>query len=95
MTDKPEPLTITDPHNVPVTFVSELVGRGHLNGVVNLTFATARFTPDTLGPDGKIKADLVVTSRLRMDMYCVQALYLALGDIIQKNVVTAEGEKLN
>jgi hypothetical protein len=30
-----------------------------------------------------------------MDMYCVQALYLALGDIIQKNVVTVEGEQLN
>jgi hypothetical protein len=95
MTDKPEPLTITDPHNVPVTFVNELVARGHLNGVVNLTFATARFTPTSLGGDSKIDADLVVTARLRMDMYCVQALYLSLGDIIQKNVVTVEGEKLN
>lgn len=90
-----EPFVITDPHNVPVTFVNELVGRGHVNGVVNLTFATARFTPDTLGVDGKISPDLAVTARLRMDMYCAQMLYAALGDILQKNGSKTSDEKLN
>ena len=74
-------IKITDPNNEPVVFVNELVGRGHLNGVVNLTFATARFTPIA----GEIAPDLVITARLRMDMACLRQTYMVLGELISMN----------
>lgn len=74
-------LTITDPYRVPVIFTNQLCGAGHLNGVVNLTFATARFSPQ---PDGKIDPDLVISARLRMDLFCAEQLYAQLGLVIQQ-----------
>ena len=74
-------MKITDPNNEPVVFVNELVGRGHLNGVINLTFATARFTPTA----GEIAPDLVITARLRMDMACLRQTYMVLGELISMN----------
>jgi hypothetical protein len=76
-----DPIKITDPNHVPSVFVSALVGNGFLNGVVNLTFATALYTP----LDGAIDPDYVITSRLRMDLYAAQQLYAALGGIIEAN----------
>lgn len=76
-------LTITDPYRPQSTFVNQLVGSGHLNGVVNCTFATANFTPNN---NGGIDADLVITSRLRMDLFCAQQLYERLGAIISETV---------
>jgi hypothetical protein len=48
---------------------------------VNLTFATCNFTPQG---DGTVQPDLVVTSRLRMDLFCAQALFEQLGKLIQQ-----------
>ena len=86
MTDEPETpandqLPVTDPHRVPITFVNQVVGAGHLNSVINITFAAALFTPTRNG----IEPDLVITSRLRMDMFCAEQLYAQLGSLIQKN----------
>lgn len=89
MTDQPNPIVITDPHHVEPVFVNDLVGSGHLNGVVNLTFATALFTPK----DGKVDPDLVISARLRMDLYCVQQLHAALGQVIQQNVKPAGAQE--
>jgi hypothetical protein len=75
-------LPITDPYQVPVVFTNQLVGSGFLNGNLNLTFATARFTPNGDG----IEPDLVITSRLRMDLFCAQQLYERLGKIIAETV---------
>ncbi len=77
-----EPIQITDPYEVPVVFVNQVVGSGALNGVANLTFSTARFTPR----DGKVSPDLVITSRLRMDLFCVQQLHDELARILAQNV---------
>lgn len=81
--EKPAQLIVTDPHRPHSIFVNQLVGSGHLNGVVNCTFATANFTPDN---KGGIDADLVITARLRMDLFCAQQLYERLGQIIQETV---------
>ena len=96
MTDEPETpvpakddtLPVTDPHRVPVIFVNQIVGAGHLNSVINITFATALFTPTKNG----IEPDLVITSRLRMDMFCAEQLYAQLGSLIAKNT---KNEPLN
>lgn len=76
-----EPLPITDPYQVPVVFVNQVACSGFLNGNCNLTLATARFTPE----GGKVAADLVVTSRLRMDLFCVQQLRDTLDQILTQN----------
>ena len=70
------PLPITDPFKVPTIFINQVVGAGILNGVVNLTMACAQFTPDS---DGGVAPDLVIASRLRMDLFCAQQLYETLG----------------
>ncbi len=72
-------LSVTDPHKTPVVFVNQLAGSGYLNGVVNLTFAVAQFTPTE---DGTVNPDLVVASRLRMDLACAQQLFEHLGKIL-------------
>ena len=74
-----DPLPVTDPHKVRTTFVNQVVGSGFLNGVVNVTLGTAQFTPR----GESIDPDLVISSRLRMDMLCVHQLYAILGKIIQ------------
>lgn len=93
MTDEAtKALPVTDPHRVPSVFVNELAGSGSLNGVVNLTFATAMFTPMS---DGTVDPDLVITSRLRMDLYCAQQLLVTLTQIVEQNTKMPEGTKAN
>ena len=72
------PTVITDPHHVQPVFVNMAVGIGHVNGVFNLSFATALFSPrgDAVDPD------FVVSSRLRMDSVCLQQLYEQIGNFI-------------
>ena len=85
MTDdtKAKTYPVSDPHRVPISFVNQLVGSGHLNGVVNLTFAAAMFTPPEVGDTASpIPPDLVITSRLRMDFVCAQQVYEQLGRML-------------
>lgn len=80
MTDKkPELLRITDPHMVPITFVNQVVAAGHLAGVVNMTLGVARFSPTDAG---EIDTDMIVASRLRMDMVCAMQMRDQLDRII-------------
>lgn len=83
MSDDDKTLPITDPYRTPTTFVNQVVGAGHLNSVVNITFATANFTPNN---DGKVDPDLVISARLRMDLFCAQDLYDQLGRILQQTL---------
>jgi hypothetical protein len=87
MPDVPE-IAISDPHRTPVLFVNHVVGSGHLNGVANITLATANFMPR---PDGTVDPELVVSARLRMDMYCAQQLHAALGAILEQNLQPKNG----
>lgn len=86
MTDKPK--AATDPHNVPVVFVNQLVTAGHSNGVANFTFVTARFTP---GDGATVDDDYVISSRLRMDLACVQQLRDSCDVILQANLKPTNG----
>lgn len=80
MSDEKKFEPIRDPNNEPVKFVNEVAGSGHLNGVVNLTFSVANFTP---GNDEEVHIDRVIASRLRMDLYCAATLRDALDKIIE------------
>lgn len=77
----PVPLKITDPDNVGITFVNEVGNMGFVNGIINVTFTAARFTPT----GGQIEPDIVVASRLRMDLHCAQQLHEMVGQIIEAN----------
>lgn len=71
---------ITDPNSVQVVFVNQVIGQGHINNVINLTFGTARFTP----VDGKtVETDMVVSARLRMDVVCAQQLRDNLDSLLK------------
>jgi len=72
---------LRDPHNVQTVFVNELAGSGFLNGVVNLTFSTAQFTPI----ENVVALDRVVASRIRMDLTCAMELRNALDRIISES----------
>lgn len=91
MTDKPDekPLPITDPHKVPAVFVNSVCNSGHLNHVVNITFATALFTPSD---NNKVDPDMIVTARLRMDLVCAQQLHECLDRIMKQVSVKPDGE---
>ena len=70
--------TITDPLHVAPIFVSMVAGSGVLNGVSNLTFCTANFTPQ----GDSIEPDFVISCRLRMDLPCLQQLYEQIGHML-------------
>lgn len=76
-----EPLKVTDPDNVSVTFINQVLGQGHTNGVINLTLGVARFTPETTG---EIDVDMVIASRLRMDIVAAQQLRDCLDELLRK-----------
>lgn len=78
--------------DVGVVFVNTVVGRGVLNGIVNLSFGTLLFTPSDDGQS--IDPDLVVSARLRMDKICAQQLYETLGDLLA-SIEKAEAEAVS
>lgn len=83
------PITFSDPWNAPVTFVNTVINQGHFNAVVNVTLGTYNFTPVS----GKVEPDLVITSRLRMDLACAKQLRDALDAILtQATKQTGETE---
>lgn len=90
MTDKKpdDILPVSDRFKTPTVFVNQLCCSGHLNGVANLAFATAQFTPQT---DGSVDPDLVITVRLRMDLACAKQLYEQIGRILDHNLAPANG----
>lgn len=86
MTDKPKPAA--DPHHGLPVFVNQVAGSGHLNGVANLTFATAQFTPQG---GGMVDADLIISCRLRLDLSCVKQLKEACEYLIADMLKTSNG----
>lgn len=80
---------VSDPNNAQVIYVTQVLGQGHLNGVINLTFGVARFTPDT---EDKVEIDMAIAARLRMDLVCAMQLRDSLDAILKK--VTPEAGAL-
>ena len=80
---------------VPVTFVNSLAVRGFGNGIVNLAFSTAQFLPETVDGKAQVSAQEVITANLRMDLYCAQQVYEALGKIIAEQTSPAKKSEVN
>lgn len=83
-------IKVSDPNSIPVVFVNQVLGQGHLNSVINITFGTARFTPN----EKEIDVDMIVGARLRMDVVCAQQLYDGLGELLKK-MLPAQPETIN
>ena len=65
--------------NLGVIFVNTVVGRGILNGVINLSFGVFNFTPDE---KGQIDADPAINCRLRMDKICATQLRDSMSELL-------------
>lgn len=72
---------------VGTTFINTVIGRGILNGVINLSFGVFNFTPDD---NGRVDLDAVVACRLRMDKICATQLRDTLNDLL---AAIAEAER--
>ena len=81
--------------DVPVILVNSLAVRGFLNGVINLAFNTAQFLPETVGGETKVTSQDVITVNMRMDLYCAQQVYEALGKIIQEQTTPPKKTDVN
>jgi hypothetical protein len=67
--------------NNEITFCNFVLGRGVLNGVVNVTLGAFLFDPNSSGEE--IDPTPVVVSRLRMDVACARRLRDALASILE------------
>ena len=65
---------------VGVTFVNAVVGRGILNGVLNIQLGSLNFDADE---KGKVSNDLSVACRLRMDVECAKDLRDSLDALLK------------
>ncbi len=76
--------------DVPVTFVNSIVQAGFSNGIYNVAFSTARYTP-VANSDGKLvaAANEFVSANLRMDLFCAQQLHASLAKIIEQQTKAA------
>ena len=64
---------------VGCVFVNTVIGRGSLNGVCNLSFATFNFTPND---EGQVDIDPVISCRLRMDKMCATQLRDVMNELL-------------
>ena len=64
---------------VGVTFVNRVLGSGIFNGVVNIQFGVFQFTTTE---SSKVDPDIVVCSRLRMDIECATMLRDTLDNLL-------------
>ncbi len=74
-----------------VIFVNTMTVSGFLNGNINLSFTTARFTAE----DGKVNVDEYPSAYLRMDLACAQQVHAALGQIIEQNTTAPAKTDVN
>lgn len=65
---------------VGIVFVNTVVGRGVLNGVINLSFGAFNFTPKDDGEN--VDVDPVVACRLRMDKICATQLRDTMNELL-------------
>lgn len=80
---------VKDDGTVMPLYVNQLVVWGHQNGVLNLKFATARFSAELGTGNTRVSPDLCVTCDLRMDLWCAQQLRDRLTEIIEQNTAPA------
>jgi hypothetical protein len=79
MPDTQKFVVIPDPDNVGITFANQVIAAGHHNGVVNMSFAVARFSPNA---QGVVDPDFKVAARLRFDVAVAMQMHEHLTRIL-------------
>ena len=69
-----------------VVFVNAVEQTGFANGIFNVSFSTARFTPTLDRDTGKEVSSVnpYISANLRMDLFCVQQLHGILTEVLAK-----------
>ena len=81
-----------DDKTPPVIFVNNLSVRGFQNGVLNLAFGTCQYLPETIDGEVKVTTQDIITANLRMDLWCAQQVYNAIGAILEQQTKPAAKE---
>jgi hypothetical protein len=68
--------------DVSVIFTTSLAVRGFSNGIINLALNQAQFLPEEIDGKVQVTAQEVIVANLRMDLFCAQQVYEALGKIL-------------
>lgn len=74
------------------TFVSSPAVHGFLNGVVNMSFTTARYVAKQDGDKVRVEMEFPVTVDLRMDLMCATQVRDILTTIIEQNTKPPMGD---
>lgn len=72
--------------DTPLFYVNAVEVHGSLNGVVNLLFSTAKFSP---GESNDVKVTKYLAVDLRFDLFCAQQVHDALGKILAEQTKPA------
>ena len=73
-----------------VVFVNAIEQAGFANGIYNVAFSTARFTPrtDELG-NKTLDVNPYISANLRMDLFVVQQLFDSLKNVLEQQTKPA------
>ena len=76
-----------------VTFVNSVAVSGFGNGVLNIAFSTAAYTP-VVDDVGKpiVAVNEFISANLRMDLFCAQQLHDSLASILAQQTKPATKE---
>jgi hypothetical protein len=73
-----------------VVFVNAIEQAGFSNGIYNVSFSTARFTPNTDAVGTKqLAMNPYISANLRMDLYVVQQLFDSLKGVLEQQTKPA------
>jgi hypothetical protein len=81
--------------DVPVIFTTSLAVRGFSNGVVNLALNQAQYLPEKVGDELLVTPQEQVVVQLRMDLFCTQQVYEALGKILEDQTKPTKKSEVN
>jgi hypothetical protein len=75
-----------------VIFTTSLAVRGFSNGVVNIALQQAQYLPEEIDGKMQVTTQEVIVANLRMDLYCAQQVYEAIGKILAEQTKPAPKE---
>ncbi len=81
--------------DVPVIFCTSLAVRGFNNGVCNIALQQAQYLPEEIDGKMQVATQEVIVANLRMDLYCAQQVYEALGKIIAEQTAPSKKSEVN
>ena len=79
-------------HRCPVIFATGLAVRGFCNGVCNIALSQAQYLPELVEGQMQVTTQELIVANLRMDLFCAQQVYEAIGKILADQTKPAPKE---